>query len=353
MGKGSALRIGLAGILSAAFTALTPAAAQTTPLFADDSEIAFTLEAPFSTLIRSARRSTDPHPATFSLTAGAAPVSYPLEISARGRTRRVTHCAFPPLRLDFDKDALDGGFLDGQNRLKLVTHCQPRAASEQLVVLEYTAYRLYNAITPQSFRVRPARVTYRDNEGRRDEETRFAFLIEDADDAARRNTLDEVEVASLAGAQLDAEAGARFALFEYMIGNLDWSFQNPPQGDDQCCHNSKLISAGGETRGVIPMPYDFDNSGFVSAPYGIPPEGYGDNVRIRHWRGLCAHNSGLPAAIALFQSRRTALEGVISGEARLSEPNRRRTLAYLGAFFETIGDAGAVEREIVADCRGG
>lgn len=68
--------------------------------------------------------------------------------------------------------------LQGQHRLKLVTNCRPSRNYEQITVHEYLAYRLYNEITPYSYRVRPVRVD-RDTEGRRREETQFNFLIED------------------------------------------------------------------------------------------------------------------------------------------------------------------------------
>ncbi|MGE3930651.1 MAG: hypothetical protein AB7G05_10845, partial [Hyphomonadaceae bacterium] len=346
MGKsGSIVTSLLAGFLSAA-ASLGLASAQT-PLFAEDSELAVTIEAPFSTLVRTAARNTDPHPATFTV----GDQSFPFEIAARGRTRRTAHCSFPPLRLDFDNDELEGTLLDGQNRIKLVTHCQPRTTSEQFVVREYLAYRLYNAITPESFRVRAVRVTYRDSEGRRPEDTRFGFLIEDADDAARRNRMDEVDAPGVSGELLQARAGARYALFEFMISNLDWSFQNPPRGEEKCCHNSRLISTGGAMQNIVPLPYDFDNSGWVDSPYAIPPAGFGDNVRTRRYRGLCRHNEAVPEAVALFQARRAQLEALVSGETRLSEPTRRGLMSYLGSFFAVLDDPSAVERQLINGCR--
>ncbi|MEJ0065739.1 MAG: hypothetical protein WDM85_10185 [Caulobacteraceae bacterium] len=55
----------------------------------------------------------------------------------------------------------------GQHRLKLVTYCRPQPTTNRRVILEYTAYRLYNLITPISYRVRSAQVTYRSSERRR------------------------------------------------------------------------------------------------------------------------------------------------------------------------------------------
>ena len=56
----------------------------------------------------------------------------------------------------------------------------------------------------------------------------------------------------------------RVALFEYMIGNLDWSV--PVR------HNIKLIVPKEDSNAIaFPVPYDFDYSGLVKTDYAIPP----------------------------------------------------------------------------------
>ena len=189
--------------------AVVPASAQTR-LFSDDSELQVVIEAPLNTLVRTAARNTDPHRRRVHRHRRAARRSASTSSSSAGGVSRRTGgiCTFPPLRLNFDGDAVRGTLMQGQNRLKLVTRCRNGANYEQLTVLEYTAYRLYNEITPLSFRVRPARVTYRDTDGRRREDTQFNFLIEDVDDLARRNGRRvELEVApdTVRSSQLDAE----------------------------------------------------------------------------------------------------------------------------------------------------
>ena len=46
---------------------------------------------------------------------------------------------------------------------------------------------------------------------------------------------------------------ARFALFQHMIANHDWSMRAGPEGDD-CCHNAELIGplAPGATAARFP-----------------------------------------------------------------------------------------------------
>ncbi|MFO1016047.1 MAG: hypothetical protein U1E03_00485 [Hyphomonadaceae bacterium] len=340
----------------ATFGVSVPASAQTR-LFSDDSEIQLTIEGPLGSLVRASRRNTDAVPAVVTVTVpGGAAERFDIQLSPRGFSRRTGgFCTFPPLRLDFAGDAVRGTEMRGQNKLKLVTRCRPGASYEQLNVLEYTAYRLYNEITPLSFRVRPARVTYRDTDRNRREDTQFNFLIEDDSDMARRNgrlVPLQVPTGEVRSSQLDPEATAVYTLFQYMIGNLDWDAVNGHPGDD-CCHNSKFVAATAETRtNVRPVPYDFDFSGFVNAPYATPPEGIElPNIRTRLYRGYCRYNDQLPAAIALFQSRRAAILAVVDNETRLTDASRRYARGYLEGFFDIIDDPDRVQRALIDRCR--
>jgi hypothetical protein len=220
-------------------------------------------------------------------------------------------------------------------------------------VLEYTVYRLYNEITPLSFRVRPVRVTYRDTERRRDE-VQFNFLVEDVDDLARRNRRAAIEVQSgeVRSTQLDPEQAAIVGLFQYMIGNLDWDMVEGPAGDE-CCHNGKLLAATATAReSVVPVPYDFDFSGFVNAPYAVPPQGMPvQNVRSRYYRGLCRYNEQAVAAAAHFRSRREQLLAIIDGETRLSSSRRQNARRYIESFFEIIDNPQRFQRQVLDDCR--
>jgi hypothetical protein len=337
-----------AGVFFSALLVFAPASAQT-PLFSDNSELPILIEGPIGALVRAAPRSTNALPAALTV-AGR---RFDIQLAPRGFSRRTLGiCNFPPLRIDLDGER-QGTVLQGQNKLKLVTRCQSGTAYEQLTVLEYTAYRLYNEITPLSFRVRPVRTTYRDS-GRRREEVQFNFLIEDVDDLARRNqrvALD-VQTREVASSQLDPQQAAIVGIFQYMIGNLDWDMVQGPEGEE-CCHNGKLLAASATSRErVIPVPYDFDFSGFVNAPYAQPPEGIPvRNVRSRHYRGLCRYNEQAQAAAELFRARREQLYAVIDGETRLNEQRRRTAREYIEGFFEILDDPRRFQRQIIDDCR--
>ncbi|MGQ0531883.1 MAG: hypothetical protein ACT4OF_04220 [Caulobacteraceae bacterium] len=343
-------------IFLAALWAFIPAAASAqTPLFSEETELQFAIDAPLSDLVRAAPRSMDPFPATLTLAGAGEPRRFEIELSPRGISRRTLGiCTFPPLRLNL-LGPRQGTVLQGQNKIKLVTRCRSGANYEQFTVLEYTAYRLYNVITPLSFRVRPVRVTYRDTRRRRREETQLNFVIEDVDDLARRNgrTALDVQTNEVRSNQLDPEHAALFSMFQFMIGNLDWDMTQS-HADEECCHNGKLLAATAATReNVIPVPYDFDYSGFVDTPYAMPPEGIPvRNVRTRHYRGLCRFNDQARAAAEVFRSRRERLYAVIDGEARLVAARRQGARRYLEDFFEILDNPARFERQIIENCRG-
>src|SRR5690348_17013900 len=189
-----------------------PAFAARPPLFESDAPIAFTLTGPIPSLVHSASSSSKPFPATLTLTGGAgAPQTLPIEMQARGYSRRTgDFCRFPPLSLRFDKAQVKGTLFAHQKKLKLVTYCRPDPDYNQHIVLEYLAYRLGNIVTPMSFRVRAAEVTYRSSETDKGM-TRFGFLIEDINDVADRNGRELLQATShqVSRSRLDLRATAR------------------------------------------------------------------------------------------------------------------------------------------------
>src|SRR5438477_6305839 len=256
-----ALVVSLAGSAAAAKPPAPP-----TPLFASEQPIHITIQGPISTLV--ANRRSPPLPATLTFEG----VAYPITLAPRGITRLTREvCDFPPLRVEFTRPAPGGSLFQGQHRLKLFVHCKRSPDFQQKVLLEYSAYQLYKLMTPLSFRARLANIDYVDQDGR-PYVSRIGFFLEDFSDVARRNGMSAAHMGPLVPLQqIDPAAGARLAVFEYMISNYDWSMRAGPQGTE-CCHNTRLLTnaPGGL---LLPVPYDFDFSGLVDAPYAGPPEG--------------------------------------------------------------------------------
>ncbi len=327
------------------------------PLFRSDQQIAITIKAPLNRLIRRAHTSVEEYPGTLSYVGddGVERV-FAITLRARGNTRRdKAACKFPPLKVALRKADVKNTLFHKQSQLKLVTHCKG-GKYEQLYHKEYLAYRLYNFVTPASFLVRPLSVTYVDEEGRRSTETKFGFFIEDVDDMAKRNGSVELNITETKSSRLDPKTATTFAIFQYMIGNLDWSAVKPPIGKE-CCHNSKLIGDKGAEAaagaGVFPVPYDFDQAGLVDAPYALPPLGLGiKKVTKRLYRGFCRHNGMVPEVIEDFQGAEIAMMDLIASYDGLSKSSRKKSTKFMSQFFEVIGYPKSVERNIFGKCRG-
>jgi hypothetical protein len=308
------------------------------PLFAGDDVLSLTLTGPLDTISRDVAAK----PVSGVLTVGgAAPETLPVSLSVRGKTRRKKDiCTFPPLRVEFAQKPGPSSIFKGQKRLKLVTHCQRMEDFQQYVLLEYTAYRLYRALTPDSFNVRLAKIDYTAKDGHA-LTSRLGFFIEDIDDVAKRNGQARLRgIRRISVSQLEAAAAARYAVFEYMISNLDWAMTAGPAGED-CCHNARLLGGEGATgasTGLIPVPYDFDYAGLVNAPYAVPPDAiHLPNVRVRRYRGFCAHNEEAKAFLTQISSRRDSLIAILNQVPQLEDKTRRNAAGYLGDFFEQAG----------------
>ena len=322
-----------------------PAAGQeSAPLFADHSPLLVTIEAD----LRAVRddRSDDPEerPARISWTLADGSVrSADLQIRTRGNFRlQKRNCQMPPIRLNFRTSEMEGTVFEGQDKLKLVTHCRDRDGYEQNVLEEYLVYRLYNQVTDRSFQVRVLKVSWVDGSGRDDPVTRAGFLIEDEDALAARLGGTMLEVPAAYPTDYVDEDAARVALFQYMVGNSDFSIVH--------FHNIKLLRLADGS--AVPVPYDFDWTGLVNASYARPDESLNiRNVRQRVFRGFCRPDFDAAPLRARFRELRPAFEETAEGVPWLDEDNRKRVREYLGDFYEVLDDPGRTERNLTRACR--
>jgi hypothetical protein len=341
------MKRGLSLIVALLAVGISPGAnaKQAKPLFASDDVLQISLRGPMGKLAFNRPDREEALPGTV-LEGGR---SLPVMLSARGITRRdKAVCKFPPIRVEFQKPPPESVFAK-QKGLKLVTYCDPAESFQRFVLLEYAAYRMYQLLTDRSLRVRLARVDYAEADGGH-AISRLGFFIEDVDDTAKRNDLVEATTGDhIVMSALDAAASGRQAMFEYMIGNLDWSMYNGPTGS-KCCHNTKLIGPPDAVAGFTPIPYDFDFSGLVDAPYAQPPDGINIvTVRTRVYRGYCRFNTDAAAAAADIRGHKQALLAVLDQVPELDDASRRKAKAFLGQFFDQIGDDAQVQT-ILRNC---
>ena len=336
----------LAAMLAACALAAPAAAQPAGALFATADPIRLVIQAPLPALMRD-RKARTAVAGTLTEPSGQA---LPISLELRGLTRRTAAtCDFPPLRVDFPAPPPANSLFAGQKRLKLVTHCRNAASFQNYLLLEYAAYKMYNALTPRSFRVRLANIEYRDASGK-PVVARAGFFIEDLRDVARRNGLPQLRAGETIPWSFlsNADAG-RTAMFEHMIANHDWSMRAGPPGDD-CCHNVRLIGTGAPGQ-AVPIPYDFDYSGLVDAPYATPPEQLPlREVRQRLYRGYCFHNAQSLAAARQMRQTRPQLIAAITTTPGLAESAQRRSIAFLDKFFADIGTDADVAAKVLNRC---
>ena len=104
----------------------------------------------------------------------------------------------------------------------------------------------------------------------------------------------------------------------------------------------------------MPVPYDFDFSGLVDAPYATPPTSVAvSNVRQRRYRGFCRHNAAGARAV-----RRVPRQGArgdrqaVAAVPSLDAARATARSAYLDGFFRDIATDQSAEAKLLKTCLG-
>jgi hypothetical protein len=320
------------------------------PLFQGDEVIEISVTAPMETLL--GERPNDLYlRGTLSFEEEDGSVTdFDIGIRTRGNFRRqLSVCPFPPLRINFKKSETKGTLFHKQDKLKLVAHCRDNSDRyEQNILKEYIAYRILNTLTDISYRVRLARITYIDSEQEYENRTRFAFFIEHKKRLSKRLDLPLISTGRIEASDLEGEYSDLTSLFQYLIGNTDFSPIAGPEGED-CCHNSTLF--GNEGGPIYSIPYDFDMSGLVNAPYAEPnPRFRIKSVTQRLYRGRCAYMSHLPASLQLVQDNRAAIYALIEEQPDVQPWTRKSMSRFIDGFYAVIDNPKSLNREIQAKC---
>jgi hypothetical protein len=268
-----------------------------------------------------------------------------IDVPAQVRTRgiwRLKNCAFPPLRLNFGREARESIF-DRLDKPKLVNFCRDNDAYEEYILQEMQLYRIYALLTPLSHRARLLRATYVDSATSAVHATRYAILVEEPGEMAQRLEMKMMEMQGAKAQDLEPYHAALVGVFQYLIGNSDWSAR--------ALHNAELMLDSAGRYYVV--PYDFDFSGAVHARYATPPPQLPiRSVRQRIYRGHCAPAEDYAKVFALFKEKKDAIYGLYRDQiGQLLEPKTvERTLEYFDEFYEVIESPSAARREIVEAC---
>ena len=266
-----------------------------------------------------------------------------IRLKSRGQFRNG-YCDFPPIALNFKKAEFKMDDLNKLEKMKLVTHCQ--SGNEDIVFKEYLIYKLYNVLTDSSFRVRLLKINYINTFKKSKPIRSYAFFIEPLDLLAERTNSVPVEVLTLSRKNIVPEMMDKMAMFNYMIGNTDWSV--PGQ------HNCKVLASLRTDRSDLGMivPYDFDYSGLVNATYAVPAEGLGiESVRQRIYLGTCRGEEVYLNAVKEFATKKESFYKVIRDFPYLDERSKKNMTRYLDEFYSLFDKRNSIVYNLLHDCK--
>jgi hypothetical protein len=258
-----------------------------------------------------------------------------LKVRIRGNFRRLNCSEMPPLKLNFKKSSLAEAGLAKFDDLKLVTHCiEDRQAAYDLLLREYLAYKMYNELTDNSFRVQLLRITYKDsNTGKKMKQ--WGFVIEDsAQFKARTNSINCESCINAGLHAFDADNAKLVGIYQYLIGNSDW--------DIHIGRNVKFYKQDGK---VIAVPYDFDFSGLVNAPYAVANPNYEIKfVRDRIYLGFEQLLGQMHSTLFYIEGKRKNLLSVVNRFRQLPLDSRTDMIDYLVSYLNRLEDIQVAKR---------
>jgi hypothetical protein len=310
-----------------------------TGLFDSDSVLDLRLSGDIRKLMNDRSDRPNEHALTLIYQDAGGEVSIPISSRTRGNFRRkLGDCVYPPVMLLFNEKNKENTLFKEQEKLKLVLPCR----DDEYVVREYLAYRIYNLITPKSFKARLIKLTIEDNKKKKPQEPFFAMLLEEEDQMAKRNNAAAIEK-QIPPILANTNTFLNMAVFQYLIGNTDWSVEYQ--------QNIKLITPDSATA-PFTIPYDFDHAGIVDAPYARPAEALEmTSVRERRYRGYCLTNlKDYNPSFELFNRIRNDIYSLYQSAPYLNAGYKKTALKYLDGFYDAINDPEKMEKDFSYPC---
>jgi hypothetical protein len=281
--------------------------------------------------------------------------SIPVEIRIRGGWRaQKSNCNVPLLFIRFPEEGTVGTPFAGQSMLPLTTHCgRPSTISsrldttryanyEQYLLKEYLAYRIFNELSDFSLRVRLAKIRYTKPGKSPRGGSHYAFFTEHFESLAKRHHAELISKESFNHEALDGHAADVVALYQFMVGNTDWSIV-------RLRNTIMLQTADGRQ---IPVPFDLDMSGLVNAPYAGPPPSLPiKEVTDRYYLGYCHPGIDWDDLFEEFLSRQEELVSQADAIDKLYKREQDSAKHYLNSFFNILQDPKRRDADIIQNCQ--
>jgi hypothetical protein len=270
----------------------------------------------------------------------------------RLRTRGVfrnKYCMFAPIELNLKKANFGYSDLNKISKLKLVPQCSSGRDKEDYVLREYLTYKLFNVLTDTSFRVRLLVVNYIDAQKNKKPVKQYGFFIEPAEMLASRTNCLLVKATTLNQKSIIPKIMDRLAIFNFMIGNYDWSV---PGLHNVVVLKSKNFDPTGAGLGIS-VPHDFDWTGLVNPTYAIPTEEIGvENVRERLFLGVCRDKEVYSKELDVFLDKKQEFYKVIEEFPYIDKNVKKDLTHYLDGFFELlVGKKSKILYQLTSTCK--
>lgn len=251
--------------------------------------------------------------------------TFAVQLRASGKFRRMK-AAIPPLKVKFKKKELSAQGLDTLNKVKLIMPWFESPRGEELLVKEYLCYRMFEPLSDLHVRARLVRLTLQHTNG--SQKRMPAILLEDDSETAARYQAYNVKRYGIKPDSLEAHQAALTVLYQYLVGNTDW--------DLQAVRNVRIIQHR-ENGTLWTMPYDFDFSGMVAAPYASPSSESGlKSVRDRFLMPQGINPEALKKAVAVINKRKGTLYAICEASC-LSPDGQKDMKRYLDVYFKKMG----------------
>lgn len=264
--------------------------------------------------------------------------TWDIRVRARGNMRKKL-CYLPPLKIDFSKSTLSYLGFSEYDKLKVVLPCNNGKQYQQNLYKEFLVYKLYEVIDSLALHTRLIELTLTDKSNHK--YSFKAFCVEDEKNFMSRTGCEIIsaDVGVVTSGAFEREELLRFALFQYMILNSDWSFYNR--------HNVEILKCPGALRTSV-IPYDFDYSGIVNQPYAIPAKKLPiSTVRESIFRCKNVTVEEMEMMSVFFNSRKKALLSVIRKAKYLSKKNRKKMINDILEFFKIVDNPAEWEKNLL------
>ena len=268
--------------------------------------------------------------------------SIELRIRARGNFRR-SECYFPPIKMKIKKDQYKETLFDGNKSMKLVLPCKLEPENNDNILQEFIAYKIYEQISPYHFKTRRVDIDFNEIRGKKNKNFKLkGFLIEDDKRVAKRHE-GKVFERYIHPMTMQHLTSVQNAFFQYLLGNTDFSVAYQ--------HNGKLLYVD---KKIIPLPYDFDMTGWVNPSYATVNSTLGiSSVQDRVYRGFKRDQEYFDQVREQFIEKKSQLMQIVSSfENEFSNPKEYENMfEFMEDFFEVLESDSKFEKAIVSKAR--